>query len=280
MTLENNFLKVTISEYGAEIKSLLDANNKERMWSADPAFWGKTSPILFPIVGTLKENTFYHNEKAYHLSRHGFARDQKFEANKISDTKITFLLKDSDTTREVYPFKFSLEITYELTNNKLNCSYQVKNLSNEEMCFSIGAHPAFATEGLEDFFLEFEFKEDLMALKLENGLISDFKKEITLNDRKLQLNHDLFKSDALVFRKLKSSFMILRNNKNNETIKLNFKDFSHFGIWTTPEANFICLEPWFGVADHLNHNQQLKNKEGIICLLPQQKFNTHWSIEI
>lgn len=284
MILQNNFLTVKIATFGAEIKSILDNQNNEWMWNANPDFWGKTSPILFPIVGSLKNNTFIYKGENYSLSRHGFARDMEFDAEQISETKAIFTLKANEKTLVNYPFYFELKVIYTLHNKQLSCTYEVTNVGNETMYFSIGGHPAFAlgnnATDFEDFFLEFNNDISLNRLKLVNGLISENKEIINLDNQQLPLHYDLFKEDAMVFRDLKSNAIAIKNTKNEKKLTLTFDDFTHFGIWTVQNASFICLEPWFGMADLDNHNQHFETKEGMLALEPQQVFAKNWKITI
>lgn len=284
MILQNDFLTVEIATFGAEIKSILDNQNNEWMWNANPNFWGKTSPILFPIVGSLKNNTYIYKGENYSLSRHGFARDMEFDAEQISQTKAVFTLKANEKTLVNYPFYFELKVIYELQNKQLSCTYGVANVGNETMYFSIGGHPAFAlgkdATDFENFYLEFNNDTSLNRLKLVDGLISENKEIINLNNQQLPLDYDLFKEDAMVFRDLKSNSITIKNTKNENKLTLTFDDFTHFGIWTVQNAPFICLEPWFGMADLQNHNQHTETKEGMIALEPQQVFTKHWKVSI
>ena len=284
MILQNNFLTVEIATFGAEIKSILDNQYNEWMWNANPNFWGKTSPILFPIVGSLKNNTFIYKGENYTLSRHGFARDMEFESEQVSQTKAIFTLKANEKTLVNYPFYFELKVIYQLQNKQLSCTYEVTNIGNETMYFSIGGHPAFAlgkdATDFENFYLEFNNDDVLNRLKLVDGLISENKEIINLNNQQLPLHYDLFKEDAMVFRDLKSNAITIKNTKNENKLTLTFDDFTHFGIWTVQNASFICLEPWFGMADSQNHNQHIEDKEGMIALQPQQVFAKSWKVII
>ena len=284
MILQNNFLTVEIATFGAEIKSILDNQYNEWMWNANPNFWGKTSPILFPIVGSLKNNTFIYKGENYTLSRHGFARDMEFESEQVSQTKAIFTLKANEKTLVNYPFYFELKVIYQLQNKQLSCTYEVTNIGIETMYFSIGGHPAFAlgkdATDFENFYLEFNNDDVLNRLKLVDGLISENKEIINLNNQQLPLHYDLFKEDAMVFRDLKSNAITIKNTKNENKLTLTFDDFTHFGIWTVQNAPFICLEPWFGMADSQNHNQHIEDKEGMIALQPQQVFAKSWKVII
>jgi galactose mutarotase-like enzyme len=280
-TLENDFLIVTIHPLGAELQRLYNKQtNTEILWSGDAAYWGKFSPVLFPIVGSLKGNTYYYNNKAYHLPRHGFAREKEFVVKNQTENSIVFSLTHSEATLKVYPFLFALDITYTLQQKELTCTYNVKNIGNDEMHFSIGAHPAFAVIGnYNDYYLQFNKDKNLVRYKLDNGLISDNTQSIALENNQLPLQHELFYDDAIVLKTLQSNQITLANKNNRNGLHFKCNDFPFFGIWATKDAPFICLEPWCGIADNTTHNQQLPKKEGMIKLLPNVVWERFWSIE-
>jgi galactose mutarotase-like enzyme len=279
-TISNSNLTAQINHFGAELFSLKNSDNKEYIWEGNPAFWGKHSPILFPIVGTLKNNSYQYNGKEYHLSRHGFAREMEFELIEKSKEKATFSLISSSETRKIYPFDFELQICYSLEENKLNIDYKVINKNDLTMPFSIGAHPAFALSGnFLDYSLEFQQQENLKYYLLEEGLISNNSNEISLKNRQLDLNYHLFENDALVFKTLESkSITILKNTI--PLLKVNFTDFPNLGIWTMKNAPFLCIEPWFGYSDTLNEYDDFSIKEGIQFLEKNEVFNSNFNIEI
>ncbi|MFI5134350.1 MAG: aldose 1-epimerase family protein, partial [Chitinophagales bacterium] len=201
--IENDYLKIEVKTKGAELDSIFSKKNElEYLWSGDPNFWGKKSPVLFPIVGTLKENKYFFDGKEYHLSRHGFARDREFEMENHSGNEITFLLKSDEATREVYPFDFEFRITYSLQRNALHVTYDVRNTGEHEMFFSVGGHPAFKVplaEGtsFNDYYLEFETEEKLHSHVLSpDGVFTGETQLVPMNGNKLQLTRDLFINDA------------------------------------------------------------------------------------
>jgi len=279
-TISNSNLTAQIKHLGAELFSLKNKENKESIWEGNPVFWGKHSPILFPIVGTLKNNSYKYDENEYHLSRHGFAREMEFKLIEKSENSATFSLTSTLETKKVYPFDFELQICYVLEENKLNIIYKVLNLSETVMPFSIGGHPALALPGnFENYRLEFDQQEVLNFHLLEDGLISNTTNELLLDNRQLVLNYQLFEKDALVFKTLKSkSISILENTK--PILKVNFSDFPNLGIWTIKNAPFLCIEPWFGYSDTLNEYDDFSKKEGIQLLKKNETFESNYSIEI
>jgi galactose mutarotase-like enzyme len=286
-TIQNDKLKVIIDKKGAELKSVKHLHHQlEYMWSGDPTFWGKTSPVLFPIVGTLKENTYLHEGKAYHLPRHGFAREKVFSVTKKSSQSITFSLSADDITREVYPFEFTFSINYTIEENRLTVTYEVQNDGNAEMYFSVGGHPAFQlplVQGTEydDYRLEFEKKETAERWPIsKEGLIETSPVQFLQDDNEIQLTKGLFKKDAIVLKHLRSNFVRLASDKTPHGLQFNFQGFPYLGLWAAPNADFICIEPWCGIADSVDTGQNITKKEGIISLPAGEKFIVRWQVRL
>jgi galactose mutarotase-like enzyme len=283
--LENEKLIASFSTKGAELQSLKSKiSNTEYIWSGDPKFWAKHSPILFPIVGALKENKYVYKEHSYELPRHGFARDHEFEVEPVNAKEVVFSLQQSEETLAVYPFAFSLSLRYTLSEEGLTCSYEVHNPADQELLFSIGGHPAFATPvngiAYTDYQLTFNADSELDYYKVVDNLISNELVVLPLQNQKLSLQHELFYNDALVFKSLKSDKITLSNTSNAAGLEFSFEGFPYFGIWAAKDADFICLEPWCGLADGVDHDQQLQNKEGIISLAAKQSWQREWTVKI
>ncbi|MBM6498660.1 aldose 1-epimerase family protein [Flavobacterium macrobrachii] len=280
-TISNSKIRADISSNGAELISLKKSKTgKEYIWNGNPEFWAKHSPTLFPIVGTLKNNSYLYNNVEYHLSRHGFARDNFFEIIQQTNNEIVFSLKSNDETLKKYPFQFELQIKYTISENALHVTYNVFNNNDVQMPFSIGGHPAFALEKeFENYSLTFEADETLEYYPLENDLLLNQSSLINLEKKTLPLTYSLFENDALVFKQLKSkNIQIVENNK--PIFNFNFNDFPNFGIWTKINAPFICLEPWVGYADTVSANGNILEKEGIILLEPKKNTTFTFSITI
>ena len=277
--IRNEYLSANINSFGAE---LIDLVKEERnyIWTIDEQFWNKTSPLLFPIVGQLKNNSYTLNDKQYSLTRHGFARDYEFDFIEKTSSSVLFSLSQNDDTLKQYPFQFELQIKYELIQNKLIISYLVKNKSDSQMPFSLGAHPAIAVrDDIKNYSILFENDENLIRYKLENGLLSDEYEKVETKNNTLLLNYSLFENDALIFKKLNSkSLIILENNK--PYLKIDFGNFPNLGIWTKNNAPFICIEPWFGYSDSNNTTGDLYAKEGMQILESNHEFTTSFTIEI
>lgn len=279
-TISNSILKASIKHAGAELFSLKDNQNKEYIWEGNPDFWGKHSPVLFPIVGTLKNNTYTIDKKEYQLSRHGFARDMEFKLIEKTGNSAVFSLESNAETLKKYPFEFELQLIYTLENTSLNIEYIVINKGETKMPFSIGAHPAIALpENFENYSFKFEKQEPLKYNLLENDLISNKTETLKTTENVVPLTYKLFENDALVFKTLESnSLTILENNK--PYVQVDFEDFPSLGIWTKDQAPFVCIEPWFGYSDTADNSGDLFKKEGILVLEIDQSFHSQFSIKI
>ncbi|PIF62517.1 aldose 1-epimerase family protein [Flavobacterium sp. 11] len=278
--IKNSVLTAEIKHFGAELISLKTNLNKEYIWEGNPDFWGKHSPILFPIVGTLKNNSFHHNGMEYHLSRHGFARDMEFELTDATENSATFSIQSSDETLRVYPFEFELQLIYTLDKNNLFIAYKVINKGKSTMPFAIGAHPAFALPNqFENYAIAFKKVEPLEYYLLEDDLISNKTKQLEVHNKQIPLTYDLFENDALIFKTLQSDSLTILENEN-PILRVHFKDFPSLGIWTKMNAPFLCIEPWFGYSDTNENSGNLLEKEGILILESNETFYSKFSIEI
>ena len=285
--IKNEHIKVKIKSFGAELNSLQKIDEDlEYMWQGDSKYWNRHSPILFPIVGRLKNDSYTYQNQKYNMTQHGFARDKEFEVIKNEADFMEFRLKSDEKTLEIYPFSFELYLSYKLEKNSLIVSYKVINKSDDKMLFSIGAHPAFnwtlkEDEKKEDYFLEFEnIKQTKRYFLNDKGLVYD-SVDLKIIDNKIALNEELFKNDALVFNDSNIKILTLKNSNNKNFVKLEFKNFPYLGIWSKPSgAPFVCIEPWFGVADEDSSNQNFEDKKGLISLEKNEIFSCFYSIEV
>ena len=279
-TLKNKTLTAQIKHLGAELISLQSSNNKEYIWEGNPEFWGKHSPILFPIVGALKNNSYQYNGLEYHLSRHGFAREMEFKLLNATSNSATFSLQSNDITLQVYPFEFELHVIYTLEEKTLSVGYQVINNGKSKIPFSIGAHPAFALpKQFENYVIAFEKEEVLEYFLLEEDLVSHEAKKLETVDSKQILSYDLFINDALIFKTIQSKSLTLLEN-NEPLLKVSYPDFPSLGLWTKMNAPFLCIEPWFGYSDTITSTSNLFDKEGIQILEVNGTFHSKFEIEI
>jgi galactose mutarotase-like enzyme len=288
-TIENEYLKVEIHAKGAELQSVYNKKRSlEYMWSGDPAIWGKKSPVLFPIVGTLKRDTYYYDNKGYQLTRHGFARDMEFTVTDQTASSITFTLTRTDTTFEKYPFQFRFDIIYSIKDNQLQVTYRVVNKGeiNQKLYFSVGGHPAFKLPVLPgtdytDYYLEFNKTENAGRwLISKEGLIENSSTSLLDNTKQLPLTKDLFYKDAIVLKNLHSDKVKLVSTTHGEVFQFDFTGFPYLGIWAAKDADFVCIEPWCGIADSVDANQQLMDKEGINVLDSTDQFERSWKLTL
>lgn len=286
MTLiENDILKVSIKTKGAELDSIYNKEtNLEYMWGGDPAFWGKKSPVLFPVVGTLKNDIYYYNHKEYSLTRHGFAREMDFMVTAQTSSSAQFTLQSNEITFSKYPFSFRFDVIYSLKADKLVVNYKITNTGNDSLYFSVGGHPAFKVPLVNDtvyndYYLEFNKPETTGRWPIsKDGLIESSPAPLLNNKNRLSLSKELFYNDALVFKNLVSDKISLRSEKITNGLEFDFAGFPYLGIWAAKNADFVCIEPWCGIADSVTSDQQIVDKEGIIKLGAKEIFERSWSV--
>lgn len=274
--LENEQIRLEIDSKGAELKRVY-ALGKERLWPGGEV-WQRSSPVLFPVVGRCFEDRIRINGQHFPMSQHGFARDLEFEVIERLDG-LHFLLKDSEKTRERYPFGFSLDIKYTLIPNGFEVSYTIENPNESKLPFSIGAHPGFLLEDPDwkEYTLEFNEAETLDRHLLREGCF-DKRKEASLVEGELKLRMEDFDKDAIVYMNMESNEVILKSEGKN-ILKMEFEGFPHFGIWTKANCrDYICLEPWLGHADYIGFNQSIESKAGIEILEAGKKKDLSWNV--
>lgn len=278
-TLQNPQIKAVISSTGAELKSL-EKNGENFIWEINTEFWGKTSPVLFPIVGGLKNNEYEFEGKKYTLPRHGFAREKDFELISVTEDLVVFQLTSDENSKKIFPFDFEFRIIYKIVGSELFVKYEIQNTGNTDMFFAVGAHPAFAIHGyFTDYSLEFDAEKKLITHHLEDNLFSGITEEIPTENGVLPLNYQLFETDALIFKNYTTTCLTLLHF-NQPKLKVNFQEFPFLGIWTKKDAPFLCIEPWLGIADHKNTSGKITEKEGIQRLNTNGIFSAQWSVEI
>lgn len=268
MKLSNDILEVDIATLGAELTSIVAVDTgKEYLWQADPDVWPRQAPLLFPVVGQLKNDTYKIGEERFTLGKHGFARDSEFEVVKWNPTEVVFSLKSSPETFQSYPFHFDFRVGYKLEGNSIIQTFEVSNTDNQNIPVSFGAHPAFIADPIEEHYIEFEKVEDQESVIIEDGVRVDRTKPV-FDQNRIQLTEKIFDEDALIFSKLNSKSVILKNNKDEKMVEVQFDGFPFLGIWAKPKAKYVCIEPWCGIADHVDHNLNIFEKEGIMVLQP------------
>lgn len=287
-TIESESLQVSIQHKGMELSSLKSKiTGQEYLWQGDPQFWTGQAPILFPIIGMLKNGKTSFLGKEYEIPKHGFVRNSS-QAKLIhqSPDSVVFRFDSSPETLEVYPFIFALEVCFLVSGNSLEISHQVYNLDSKALYYSLGGHPAFNCpllpgEQLEDYQIEFPLLErDNTWMITPEGLIGEKGEMILNNSQKIQLHAHIFDYDALIFKALKSREVSLSHRERGPVLKMEFGDFDYLGIWAKPGASFVCLEPWLGIADASDHSGLLEEKEGIRNLAPGKSETKKYSIKV
>lgn len=288
-SIENNKLKISVKKTGAELCEISSVkNHTDFMWHANPDVWGSFAPNLFPVIGNLKNGGYILDNKTYTLPKHGFIRNNKaVQLLEQTPESLTFGLSYSEDLLKIYPFKFEFSIRYVLKENSVKVIHTVKNLDTKTMYFSLGGHPAFKcpvykNENYSDYFLEFEHNETSKThlINTENGLISPTTKPVFNNSNILNLKHELFNDDALIFKDLASRKVALKSKNKGTILSFEYNDFPYLGIWAKPNGNYVCIEPWLGIADNENTNQNIKTKEGILTLDAEKTFKASYTIEI
>lgn len=266
--IDNGVLTAEIDTLGAELQSVKNTDGTEFIWCGDKNVWGGRSPLLFPICGALKNGKYEYNGTEYFLEKHGFARRTEFECVRSGDEYAEFVLCHSDELKKKYPFQFRLSVLYELKNDSLDVTYKVTNTGENTMYFSLGAHEGYACpDGIENFRLTFADDEKITLYRAdENGLITDNGKDFPLSDKSFMLKRDMFVDDALIFLDHTSRKVYLENINTGRKITVDFDGFDYLLIWTKPEGNYVCIEPWTGIPDRADCSGILSEKTGITVL--------------
>ncbi len=284
VTIGNGVLEATVSALGAELQSLrrLDTG-LEYLWQGDPGSWPRRAPVLFPIVGRLCGDRYLWRGAEYRLPQHGFARDRVLELAARDATSATFVLADDTETRRVFPFSFRLAVSYRVDGATLATSFEVTNPGEEDLLFSVGGHPGFRCpllpgERFEDSSLVFEQEETVGRWPVVDGLIGAPPEPLLAGQRELPLSRDLFSRGALVCKDLRSTAVRLESRRSGAGVEMSFEGFPYFGVWCKPPGDFVCLEPWCGIADPVDASGRLEEKEGLVRLAPACAFRRSFQV--
>ena len=280
ITIHNEQLSATVALRGAELNSL-GYQGLEYIYPSEEQLWGKSAPLLFPITGSVNGDTYTHKGVLYHMDKHGFAQESLFTVVEHTDARAVLRLKENEQTLAQYPFRFCLDVVYELTGNALSVRYIVKNDSDEPMYFSIGAHEGYYTpEGIEDYDVIFDEAVTLDSTPLYGPLVTDLRTRIVTNSKVLPLYDKYFVSDALVFEGVSCRGLTLRNRKNEKSVHVSFPFAKNLLLWHKPSAPYMCIEPWAGIPDRLGKGKELSKKEGIMSLGVGQEYSGEHTITV
>lgn len=289
ITLKNNRLTVAISTKGAELQSIKSSTEGiEYLWQGDSAYWGRKAPVLFPVVGRLINDHYSYKGKNYPLNQHGFARDSEFQVDEQTETMVRLTTCATPESKTYYPFDFQLTLTYTLKDNTVNVSYLVKNThASEDLYFSIGGHPGFnvpmtSDTTFEDYYLSFLPRRSRRQIPLVGPYLDLENKTLGQTNTEITLNRALFDNDALIYETKGENVFSIRSEKTPHSVSVSFKDFPYTGIWSPPkkEAPFVCIEPWFGLADATDFTGDLNEKLGIQHLKGMEAFSANYTISL
>lgn len=285
--LKNEMLQIVVSEHGAELQSIKDAEGKEYLWQGDPKYWGRRSPILFPIVCGLWDDCYRLDGYEYKMARHGFARDLDFKLINKTDTKVTFALEDSPETHRCYPYHFMLSITYRLDGNKIHVIWHVHNTDKNEIHFQIGGHPAFMIPGMKEGdevkgTVRFDNKGKLERL-IGNmkGCIIPGRFDVGSKDGIWHFTEDSFKEDCVIIDKSQVKQVALLDEDGQPAVTVDMKT-PCVGIWAPygKHAPFVCIEPWYGIHDKVEYSGDFRQKYLMNHLQPGASFLSEYTITI
>ena len=293
--LKSDQLQVQFQTFGGALSSIKDKDGVEYLWQGDPTYWSGQAPVLFPICGSVRNDTVvYENKDGSHeigkIPRHGLVRKKEFDLIDQTDNSVTFAIEDNEEMYENYPYHFRLEITYIVTGKTIRTEYKIYNKESEKsMPYFIGGHPGFncpllADEVYEDYYLEFEEPETCSVPKPfpKTGML-DFKDRSSWldNQKELGLNYDLFSYDAVTLDELESRKVALRSRKHDKGLRLHFEEFPNLIIWSTlNKGPFIALEPWSGLSTSLEEGDRLEEKKDVRILKPGDFDHVGFDIEI
>ena len=282
--LKRGKLQAKVRAKGGELTSLTDGDGQEHIWEGDPAFWAGQNPILFPIVGALKDGRVDIGGKTYEMGRHGFARGMEFSLVDRGEDFVTLELREDEATLAQYPFPFSLKVTHRLLEDGFSTTFTVENTGTAPMPFCIGGHTAIRIpegEHFEDCELLFDEAEraDTHLLTPEGMILHDRRKPMLEESGKIPLRYaDFAEMDTLIFSMLRSGNVSLFNRKTGRSVRLDFHEFPMVAFWTKPGAPFLCLEPWHGCAAYDNESGKFADKPFCVILQPGELKRLSYSI--
>ena len=286
-TIENDQLLVQIHEKGAEVREVLDKKSgRHYMWSGDPAYWGRVSPVLFPIVGRLMNDQYKIGDQTFELTQHGFLRDVNFDLYEETEHTVTFQYESRGRHMKQYPYEFTARIRYELLENGLKISWEIDHDGDDTMYFSIGGHPAFRVPLVEgeqaaDYSLTLTPSTEHLPVQyeLQNSLVREKRKGIEIEP--IQLRSELFQHDAMIFSHINR---VSLTSRSGHGVEVDLTGFPFVGIWSPYDqekgtmAPFVCIEPWYGIADMEGTNGQYKEKFGIHTLEQNETFHATYTV--
>lgn len=286
--IKNGRFTAQIDTLGAQLTSLKEGA-RELLWTGDPAYWHEHAPVLFPIVGALREGHTEIDGKWYEMSRHGFAKKKEFEVSKQAGAAASLTLRADEETKRQYPFAFALTVDYGLTEEGYFTQFTVENTGSVPLPFSIGGHPGFNLPmedgaSFEDYTIQFEKEEDQQCpiVHMDTGLLDYEAPGFALKGREIPLQHSLFYQDALVFKNLNSRRVRIVNKKTGRGIEMYFgSEFPMLGIWSAAnDGPYVCLEPWTGCATLTTEGDRFTEKYNMQVIAPGTKYSYSFTVKV
>jgi galactose mutarotase-like enzyme len=273
VSITSRDLNAEVNPLGAQLSTLRDRAGRDLFWDGNPSVWTGRAPLLFPIVGTLAGGCYRLGSKAYQLPRHGFARGKLFDIVDATSDSVAFRLKADEASLLVYPFRFELEVQFALDGPTLSMTTYVRNAGDEDMPASFGYHPAFRWplpfgRARSSHFIEFASDEPAPIRRLDaDGLLTPEDHPTPISQRRLSLEDSLFQNDVIILDEIRSR-SVTYGADEGPRLRVSFPDSPYLGLWTKPRANFICIEPWHGVADPVGFSGDFRAKPGVFMVAP------------
>jgi galactose mutarotase-like enzyme len=271
-TLESTSLRAEVSDFGAELVRLQDAEGRDLLWDGNPDFWTGRAPLLFPIVGKMANDHLRLGDSTYPIRQHGIARISPFELVAASSERCEFLLRANAETQKAYPFNFALDVICSLEGNALTIEASAMNQDNRVLPVSFGFHPAFRWPlpyggAREDHAITFEKPEPAPVRRLTGGLMDPEPKPSPIEGDRLPLRDDLFTADALILDQ-PASRAVTYGGPTGPKLRVSFPDMPQLGLWSKPGAGFVCIEPWYGYASPAGFDGDINDKPGMTHIPP------------
>lgn len=272
--IKNERLTVGVSKYGAELQYITNAIGKNFLWNGDEKVWGRKAPVLFPICGSLVNDRYSYKGNTYNMKIHGFAWESYFDEEFCGADKTVLSLSSSEETKKIYPFDFKLKVNFELYENTLSVSYEIENRTRGDMYFSVGAHEGYyCPGGIENYVVEFDKGNSIPRFANRNDIVP------VMCNGVLELKNSYFRDDLIVIKNPEFKKVTLREKAGLRKVVLEMGNCDNLLIWTVPQSEFLCLEPWNGIQNWIGAKEcDIRQKEGIKTLEAGELFKTKHKI--
>lgn len=285
ITIENELFMVGIHQDGAELRSMKSkATGQEWIWQADPDVWGSSAPILFPIVGFLKDGKTWIGGQEVEIPKHGVLRNRPCEVIDHQTDRVTVRFTSDEESLKVYPYAFEVDVCFSLEGTSVSVDYQIRNAGSEPMLFSLGSHPAIALDlessELTDYSIRFAEPESLDLYGLDDTLLVQKQGGYLHEEATIPLSETTFEDDALIFKDVRSRRVSLHHQEKGTLLEMELREAPHLAFWAKPGAAFVCFEPWFTFNDAPDSTGVFAEKPGIMQLEAGGTFGSGYSLRI